>query len=169
MTALIFDFGNDRDIAEWIPVNDVIMGGVSDGRLEPTGTGTAAFSGVVSLEQGGGFASVRSRPQSRDLSGYSSLELRVRGDGRRYKINLKTDARANGILYTALLEARAGEWRTVRLPFEEFRPTFRGRVSPDAEPLDLSRVVSFGLMISDRQAGPFRLELATIGIRAEVL
>ena len=91
----------------------------------------------------------------------------MRGDGRRYKINLRTDVRSDGILYTAIIEARDGDWQTVHLPFKNFRPTFRGRVSPEAAPLDVSHVTSLGLMISDRQAGPFRLELATIGAGAE--
>lgn len=163
MRTLLFDFSTDRDIDAWMPVNDVVMGGVSHGKLEATGNGTAAFTGFVSLEQGGGFASVRSRPHPYDLSAHAELELRVRTDGRRYKINLRTDVRSNGILYTAIIQARAGDWQTVRLPFEDFRPTFRGRASPEAAPLDLSGVTSLGLMISDRQSGPFCLELATIG------
>ena len=166
METLLFDFSNDRDIEAWVPVNDVVMGGVSNGRLEATGDGTAVFTGIVSLERGGGFASVRSGPHLHDLSGCSGLELRLRSDGRRYKVNLGTDAGAGGFLYTSIIETRAGEWQTVGLPFEEFRPTFRGRPVPEAAALDVSRVISLGLMISDRQAGPFRLELAMIRGRA---
>ena len=120
----------------------------------------------VSLENGGGFASVRSRPREHDLGGCSVLELRIRGDGRRYKINLKTDLREDGLLYRAVFETREDEWQTLRLPFEEFLPTFRGRIAREAPPLDLSCVASLGLMISDRQAGPFRLEIARIGAYA---
>jgi monofunctional biosynthetic peptidoglycan transglycosylase len=90
------------------------------------------------------------------------LELRIRGDGRRYKTNLKTDLRADGVLYRAVFETREDEWQTLRLPFEEFLPTLRGRSVREAPPLDLSCVNSVGLMISDRQAGPFRLEIARI-------
>ena len=163
MEMLLFDFTNDDAIDAWTPINDVVMGGVSTGRLEATGNNTVAFTGLVSLENGGGFASVRSRPQEHDLSRKSGLQLRVRGDGQHYKINLKTDLRINGTLYTAVIETQAGEWQTIRLSFEDFRPTFRGRLHPEEPPLDASRVTSLGLMISDRQAGPFRLELARIG------
>ena len=86
---LLFDFTHEDAIGAWVSVNDVVMGGVSNGRLEATGNGTVAFTGFVSLEQGGGFASVRSRPQEHDLGGKSGLQLRVRGDGQRYKVNLK--------------------------------------------------------------------------------
>jgi len=75
---LLFDFSKERAIDDWMSINDVVMGGVSTGRLESTGNDTAAFTGVVSLENNGGFASVRSRPRKFDLRGYSGLELRIR-------------------------------------------------------------------------------------------
>jgi len=159
---LLFDFSTECTIDAWVPINDVVMGGVSSGRLEATGNDTAAFTGFVSMENNGGFASVRSRPGEHDLGGYSGLEIRIRGDSRHYKINLKTDLRANGVLYRAVVETREDEWQTLRLPFEEFLPTLRGRSMREAPPLDLSCVTSVGLMISDRQAGPFRLEIARI-------
>ena len=164
---LLFNFSTEQAIDDWMSINDVVMGGVSSGRLVATGNDTVAFTGLVSLENGGGFASVRSRPREHDLRGYSGLELRIRGDDRRYKINLKTDIRADGILYRAIFETREGEWQTLRLPFGEFLPTLRGRVVPEAPPLDLSCVTSLGLMISDRQAGPFRLEITLIGAYAD--
>lgn len=167
MRMLLFDFGTERAIDDWMPINDVVMGGVSTGRLEATGNDTVAFTGLVSLENSGGFASVRSGPGEHDLRGYSGLELRIGGDGRRYKINLKTDLRADGILYRAVFETREDEWQTLRLPFEEFLPSFRGRIAREAPPLDLSCVASLGLMISDRQNGPFRLEIAGIGAYAD--
>jgi len=60
-------------------------------------------------------------------------------------------------------ETREGEWQTLRFSFSEFRASFRGREVPQAPPLDPARIASFGLLISDKQAGPFRLELAWIG------
>ena len=50
-------------------------------------------------------------------------------------------------------------WTTIRLPLAEFRPGFRGRAVPDAPPLDPARVRQVGLMIADRQAGPFALAI----------
>jgi hypothetical protein len=41
----------------------------------------------------------------------------------------------------------------------EFRPSFRGRAVPDAPPLDPARVRQVGLLIADRQAGPFALAM----------
>lgn len=158
----LFDFGQPRSVDEWGAINDGVMGGLSTGGLRPTEQGTAVFAGVVSLENNGGFASVRSRPGEYDLRGHAGLSLHVRGDGRTYKLNLKTDRSFDGVLYRVPFETRSGEWQTIELRFSDFVPTFRGRVLRDAQPLDLSRVSSVGLMISDKQSGPFRLEVEWI-------
>jgi len=161
---MIFDFrgaGAADVVSNWYPIDDVVMGGVSSSRLEP-GDGAAVFHGRVSLENNGGFASVRSQAAPRDLGGYNGIALRVLGDGHRYKLNLRNDGALDGILYRAAFTPPAGIWREVRLPFREFVPTFRGRLVPDAPPLDLSRITTFGLMISDKQSGTFRLEVDRI-------
>jgi monofunctional biosynthetic peptidoglycan transglycosylase len=135
--------------------------------METTEEGTALFAGKVSLENNGGFASIRSDPGPWDLGTYSGIAMRFRGDGRSYKLNLKTDASLDGILYRTPFETREGEWQTVRLPFSEFVPSFRGRVVPDAPPLNPARIATIGLLISDKQAGPFRLEIAWLAAYAE--
>lgn len=146
----------------WIPIDDVVMGGVSASRAAITDEGTLVFSGNVSLDQGGGFASIRSAPGHHDLGGCSGIVVRVRGDGKTYKLNLKTDAAFDGVQYQATFTPDAGSWQDVRLPWMAFAPRFRGRPRPDASPLDPARIVTFGFLIADRQAGPFRLEVAEL-------
>ena len=52
----------------WRSINDGVMGGLSSGgmRLED---GIAVFSGTLSLENNGGFSSVRSIPAEHTLAG----------------------------------------------------------------------------------------------------
>ncbi len=69
----------------------------------------------------------------------------------------------DGMNYQARLEAPAGGWALVRLPLAAFRPTFRGRTVPGAPALDPARVRQIGLVIADRQAGPFALALRSLG------
>jgi hypothetical protein len=125
------------------------------------GDGHAIFSGAVSFENNGGFASVRSRPVVYDLSAFGGLVLRVRGDGKRYFFRLKTDTSFDGVSYQVEITPPAGEWAEFALPFNEFVPVYRGRIVPDHPPLDPSRIASFGLLIS-RQEGPFRLDIEAI-------
>lgn len=158
----LYDFSDARAAAGWMTINDVVMGGVSSAAVETTDDGTLLFAGEVSLENNGGFASARSRPESWDLGAYSGVTMHFRGDGRRYKLNLKTDASFDGILYRVPFETREGERQTLRFAFSQFVATSRGRAVPEAPPLDPARIVSIGLLISDKQAGPFRLEIARL-------
>jgi NADH dehydrogenase [ubiquinone] 1 alpha subcomplex assembly factor 1 len=137
------------------------MGGVSNSEMVLE-DGFAVFRGTVSLENNGGFASVRSRPVEHDLSAFDGLVLRIRGDGKRYGFRLRTSAAFDGVSYQVAFIAPAGEWRELRLPFDAFEPVFRGRRVPEHPPLDPAKVVTFGLIISDNQAGPFRLDLEWI-------
>ncbi len=145
----------------WPSIDDVVMGGVSKSEMVVEG-GAAVFTGRLSLARGGGFCSVRSRPGAYDLSECSALVIRVRGDGHRYRLRLRTTAAFDGVSYESTFATRAGRWQEIELPLESFRPVFRGRTVPDAPPLDRSAVTTFGLLISDRQAGTFRLEVAWI-------
>jgi NADH dehydrogenase [ubiquinone] 1 alpha subcomplex assembly factor 1 len=155
---VIFDFSVST---AWSSIDDVVMGGVSRSEMV-TENGVAVFRGVLSLENSGGFASVRSRPAGHDLSGFAALTLRVRGDGKRYKLRLRTTDAFDGVSWEAPLETNGRDWEDVVVPLDAFRPTFRGRLVRDHPPLDPARVRTFGLMIADRQEGPFRLEIASI-------
>ena len=161
-TLAVFDFTNDADAAIWDSVDDVVMGGVSRSAFRLVGGGIGVFEGVLSLEHGGGFASVRSQPAQFDLSAYDGLEIRVRGDGKRYRLRLRTDAYPDGVAYQVGFETQADTWQSERFLFQHFRPTFRGRTVPDAPPLDASHIASFGWMIADKQAGAFRLEIDSV-------
>ncbi len=158
----LFDFADPSLVAAWESVGDRVMGGVSSGRLVPLAGGGAAFSGEVLLEQGGGFASVRSAPGLFDLSAHEGLILEVRGDGRTYKLSIRTDPWFDAVAYQVRFATRSGELTVHRLPFGEFRATWRGRPVPGAPPLEPSQVSSFGLLVGDRQSGPFNLEIAAI-------
>lgn len=143
------------------PIGDRVMGGVSSGALVP-GEGCAVFTGEVSFEHHGGFASVRSGTGSWDLSGFQGMELEVLGDGKTYKLSLTTDPRYEAVVYRAPFTPPDGQWTTLPIPFTDFVPTFRGERVPGAPPLDPARISTFGLLISDRQEGNFRLKIRTI-------
>ena len=159
---MIFDFQAAINSTKWQVVNDDVMGGVSTSQFQLLTNGGAIFSGVVSLENNGGFASVRSTPVRENLNGTDAFVLRVRGDGRRYKFTVRTEAGFNALNYQAEFTTKRGEWEEHRLAFKDFMPTFRGRVLTDVPPLIPSKITSVGLLISDKKAGPFRLEMSWI-------
>jgi hypothetical protein len=160
---MLFDFDSEAACNLWMPVNDVVMGGVSHSKLEYIGASTGAFSGIVSLKNSGGFASVRTMTSLYDLGRYKGVMVRVRGDGKQYKMNLKTEAILDGVQYQAAFAPPQGVWSEVMLPFSKFLPMFRGaraRLSPS---LDTHSIHSFGFLISDKQEGAFRMEIDWIG------
>jgi len=164
MATTLLDFDDSADFALWQPVDDVVMGGVSSSGFGAAGAGIARFAGTVSLDYGGGFASVRTSPRGWDAAGATAFLLRVRGDGHTYKFTLRTSDGFDGIQYQSRFAPRAGEWTEVRLPVDSFVATHRGRTVPSAPPLDPARVRALGLMISDRQAGPFELLVDRIAV-----
>lgn len=156
---VVFDFSNPSDLNQFRPINDTVMGGISASQLQMTQEGTALFTGTVSLENNGGFASLQSKPTNYNFTGYQGLALRVRGDGKRYKLSLKNNTFLDSPRYEAAFSTENGVWSTVTIPFDSLVPTFRGTVLTNETPVDISSVKSFGLLISDKQAGPFRLEI----------
>lgn len=65
-----------------------------------------------------GFASIRTKnfSEPEDLSAYDGLELRLKGDGRRYKLIVRTSSDWDTVGYTAIFDTVEG-WQSVRLPF----------------------------------------------------
>jgi len=165
--AVLLDFDDDVEVMQWMTVNDVVMGGMSRSAFELAAPGIARFRGVVSLENSGGFASVRTAPRRWNSSGASAFVLRVLGDGRAYKFTLRTDDGFDGVQYQSRFTPPAGEWQETRLTVASFAATFRGRSVPGSPPLDPARVRALGLMISDRQAGPFELLVDWIAVETD--
>lgn len=146
----------------WMNVDDVVMGGVSDSAVQLTSDGTAVFTGNLSLENSGGFASVRTVLAQRNYADFDGFRIRVKGDGKRYSFRARNDDRFDGVVYKFDFDTVSDEWTEVELPFLEFKPSFRGRILDDVPPLDRSNIAQIGLLISNRQAGAFRLEIEWI-------
>ncbi|XVE88238.1 hypothetical protein DITRI_Ditri19aG0053800 [Diplodiscus trichospermus] len=178
---LLFGF-EDQSSKEhsWGALDDVVMGGVSESTFQIDRTGgesgkpTGLFKGIVSTANNGGFTSIRTKNFSKpeDLSAYDGLELRLKGDGRRYKLIVRTSTDWDTVGYTASFDTIGGQWQSIRLPFSSLRPVFRARTISDAPPFDPSNVVSLQLMFSKFEydgklnptfvEGPFELPVSSV-------
>lgn len=173
-TQPIFDFTQPSpDLREvWGALDDVVMGGVSQSGMQ-WGTSSARFVGNVSTANSGGFASVRTRnfAPPLDLSGYAGIELRLKGDGNRYKFMLRSDIGWDSVAYSYSFDTTPDTWMTVQIPFSELVPVFRAKTVRDAQ-LDRHQIYAMQLMLSKFeydgnlnphfQPGEFQLEIATI-------
>lgn len=158
---LLTDFTAGSSDLGWYVVNDNVMGGRSEGDFELE-QATLVFAGRTNTN-GGGFSSIRTQPVRLDLSDHAGIRLRVLGDGRRYTWRLTTAARWRGrqISYWADFDTREGAWTTVEVPFSRFVPNFRG-YPLDGPALDPGQITGMGLMIYDKQDGPFELHLDSV-------
>ena len=163
----IYDFNRPETSGSWMIVNDGVMGGVSQSRLSLDEQGALVFEGRVSLDYGGGFASVRLIVNQLDAQKYQGIFLKIRGDGNKYQLRLRQTSRVDGAAFYQRFKTEIGKWVEIYLPFNEFKASYRGRLLPNHPKLDTSRIAQIGLMISDKQNGDFRLEVNRIAIFQE--
>ncbi|NEP13492.1 MAG: NAD(P)H-binding protein [Symploca sp. SIO2C1] len=172
---LLFDFKNpSKDLkANWGAVDDVVMGGVSESSIRLI-TNAALFTGNVSTANSGGFVSVRTRnfEPTLNLSEYEGIELRVKGDGGRYKLILRAESKWDGVSYCCSFDTEQDRWIDVHIPFAQLIPVFRAKTLKDAPAFDSSQVYALQLMLSKFEydgalnpkfePGSFALEVETI-------
>ena len=118
----IMEFTTDATEPSWIAVNDGVMGGLSTGgpRLE---NNILHFTGTLSLENNGGFSSIRTKSLTQDFSAATHLVLRVKGDGREYSLNLYPNKPLVAFTYRATVQTKKDEWIEVKFPLDKFEAT----------------------------------------------
>lgn len=172
---IIFDFKNPTpETAQmWGALDDIVMGGVSESRIA-LAPQKAIFTGNVSTENSGGFASVRTRnfTPHLNLEDYEGIELRIQGDGKRYKFIMRCEGKWDGLAYCYSFDTLSNCWQTIRIPFKDLIPVFRAKTVPSEGKFDPSCAYSIQLMLSkfeyDGQLNPrfspgiFALEIESI-------
>lgn len=175
--GVLFDFSQPTPELNqiWGALDDVVMGGVSTSGIRQEG-GAALFTGNVSTANSGGFASVRTRnfEPPLNLAGCTGLQLRLKGDGNRYKFLVRDEDTWDSIAYTHSFDTVADEWITVQVPFSQLIPVFRAKTVNTARPVDIAQIRSLQLMLSKFEydgalnphfsAGEFQLRVQTISV-----
>ncbi|MEY3091561.1 MAG: hypothetical protein RIU67_344 [Actinomycetota bacterium] len=139
------------------------MGGVSNSRTE-WADGQMIFAGDLSLDNNGGFCSLRSAV-SADLGSLAArstaLTLTATGDDQTYVVQVRTDRD----LFIQRVEIAAGNEETYVLPFAAFTATdFMLDAITPLEPLDPADIIQIAVYILDKQEGPFRLAIRSFGV-----
>lgn len=157
---IIADFKSDATSLKWKSVNDGVMGGVSQGSSYITEASHLYFKGRISLKNNGGFSSIRTSGSKHDLSAYTGLSVRIKGDGRMYYLT----SRVNGsrmLAYWSPIQTIKDKWITIKVPFDSFYATSFGRKIPGKK-LDTAKISSFGFMLYDKKAGDFSIEVSEL-------
>ncbi len=157
----IFNFSSNNDLTGWIIVDDVVMGGRSDGGLQISEEGNAIFSGFVSLENNGGFSSIRYTFDEISISGQTKFMVRLKGDGKKYQFRVKSSRRERQS-YMSHFQTD-GSWQNIEIPFSGMYPSFRGMtLDMPNYPGEIMQEISF--LISNKKNQSFELEIDRIWI-----
>lgn len=159
---VIFDFSSQETSGKWRIVNDVVMGGVSKSNMSLIEDGFANFSGTLSPDNNGGFASVRAYIEENNLNDFDGVIIKAKGDGNLYNLRFRTDNNYDGVSYQAKFRANKEEWFEFKIPFKDFKPTFRGRFVPNKPELESKNIRQVGILIADEQWGDFALDVKWI-------
>jgi hypothetical protein len=159
---IVFDFNKESTISEWEIVDDVVMGGRSNGDFRLNNKGHGEFSGVISLENNGGFSSVRYRFKKNDIANYSKFILKVKGDGKKYQFRVKSN-QYDYHSYISTIQTD-NTWQTIEILFSEMYPAFRGReLNMTNYPGRKMEEVAF--LIGNKKKESFNLQIDKIGLK----
>ncbi|WOT06166.1 CIA30 family protein [Shewanella youngdeokensis] len=142
----------------WAIINDAVMGGISRSSInirENAPENIMVFSGNLSLENNGGFASARANLTT-PLPAATHVVIQVMGDGKQYQLRLRTHNQWDAIAYAYSFETKLGQWQQLRVSASQFSAVYRGK-TVTAPKLNLSDVKQLGFLIADKQSGPFCL------------
>jgi hypothetical protein len=158
---IIYDFNEESTLRNWRIVDDVVMGGRSQGIFGVSKQGHGVFMGEVSLENNGGFSSVRYRFREMDVDADQNITLKVKGDGKRYEFRVKHSRRAY-YSYNASFKT-SGEWETIKLPLKDMYPAFRGR-NLNLPNFDHSSIEEITFLFGNKKPESFQLQIDSISI-----
>ena len=167
-TVLIEEFHPDKHL-NWEVINDEVMGGISHSNFRIQTDQTGLFSGSVSLENNGGFASVRALLHEPVPGNFKKFVIRVKGDGKTYSFRIRTDQNFNVVAYAGSFLTKMDEWTEHEFSPTDFIPTFRGRTLSNVPPLEELQISQIGLLISGKQSGSFRLIIDWIKIVSQAI
>ena len=162
--TVLFNFDKEASLERWMVVNDGVMGGRSRSTLQRNEAGNGVFAGRVSLENNGGFASIRLDCGKVSIKNAHSLVLKVKGDGKRYQFRIR--AQKNDYYSYIQYFETSGEWEEISLPLADFYPTFRGR-KLNLPNFSGSNLEEIGFLIGNKQQESFKLVIDSIGLKAD--
>lgn len=159
---VIFDFNKSSDIENWRIIDDVVMGGKSSGSFTLNSEGHGVFEGAISLENNGGFSSVRYTFEKLLLKESTKITLKIKGDGKKYQLRIKSNS---GDYYSYVYSfSTTGEWEELEIPLRDMYPSFRGR-KLDQPNFSKDTIEEIGFLIGNKRKEKFKLLIDKIELK----
>lgn len=159
---VLIDFKQQPSLKNWQIVNDDVMGGVSQSKMYLTEEGSAVFEGRVSLENYGGFCSVRHNLKKVPTKGRNTLKIKLKGDGKNYQLRIKADR--NDFASYIKEFSTTGAWQEVYIQLAEMYPSFRGR-RLNRPNFEANSMEQLAILIGNKRAERFVLEIESIELQ----
>ena len=159
----IFNFSKTAQLNNWYVVDDGVMGGRSEGSMRQDKEGHGIFAGSISLENNGGFSSVRYRlPELMNIKGATMVVLKIKGDGKNYQFRVTDQIRKRYSYITTF--STDGSWQEIIIPLNSLYPSFRGRKlnMPNFSGTVLQEIT---FLIGNKKTEDFELLIDSISLR----
>lgn len=158
-SLIIYDFKKEKNNYNWYIVNDDVMGGLSKAEFKLNENDIAIFKGYVSTENNGGFCSIRHRFKLKNVSTYSHVVIKVKGDRKYYQLRIKEKSNQR-FSYITNFET-TGAWEIIKIPFESFYPSYRGyKLDMPNYSGDLMQEIT--ILIGNKKKEAFELHIESI-------
>ena len=79
-------------------------------------------------------------------------------------LNLYLDKPLIAYSYRATVQTKKDEWVEVKVPLDKFEATSFGRTVKDAGAVKPAEINALGFMLSDKKAGPFKMEIESFKV-----
>lgn len=153
------DFGKTKDGVNWWVVNDGVMGGLSQGNKVMT-ENSILFKGVISLDNNGGFSSLRRSLSDKNLTQYNKIEIRYRSTGISKALSLSVSRRWYIPNYKISLEGTSGKWKTKTIKLSDFKKHSLGKpMNESLKKEKIKDVVRMGIITDEKKYGDFEFEV----------
>ena len=159
---VVYDFSENSSLRNWRVIDDGVMGGVSQGALRINYEGHGVFSGFISLDNYGGFSSIRYNVDAIDVLGYKYISIIAFGDNKEYRLRIKSDFYDRHV-YSKSFFAK-NEWQEILIPIHTMEPQFRGR-SLRMDRFKGESIVELGILIGNKVEENFTLFIDKISLK----
>lgn len=155
---ILYQFDKNSPATDWRIVDDGVMGGKSSGDFYINESGNGVFEGFVSLDNNGGFSSVRYR-ETFQIQSQSTIKIHLKGDGSNYQFRVKANS-SDRHSYIADFST-SGEWETIKVNLSDMYPAYRG-TKLSIPNFDKDRIEQLAFLIGNKKEQEFRLEIKSI-------
>ena len=160
--TVIFDLNKKSNVKDWVILVDGVMGGRSSGTFELNDDGFGVFEGSISLENNGGFSSLRYKFPKTATKEFTKMVVKLKGDGKNYQFRIKANS---GDYYSYIATfSTSGEWEEIEIPLKDMYPGYRGR-KLDQPNFASDYMEEIMFLIGNKKEESFKLLLDNIELR----